>query len=80
MNRISKLEERNKAETIAPSDCFTSAAQTLHANPSSLSREEQFKELVKAKIFKGLDDIATGRIVSQEEFHAEIKGRGLRKL
>jgi hypothetical protein len=38
------------------------------------------RDLVKAKIAKGLDDIAIGRTVSREEFLAEIKERRFKQI
>lgn len=79
MNRDFKLEDRHKVETIVDSGHIANAAEVLRADPQRIEREEQFKDLIKAKISKGLNDIADGHIVSQEEFLAQIKGRSFRK-
>jgi putative addiction module CopG family antidote len=70
-----KAEDQQKAEALVSSGHFSSVAEVLHEGLHRLEREEQYKDLVKAKIAKGLEDIAAGRTVSREEFLAEIKER-----
>jgi predicted transcriptional regulator len=45
------------------------------ANVPTLQEEERWTAYAKAKIATGLEDIAAGRTISQEEFIAEIKAR-----
>jgi len=70
-----KSEDQQKAEAMVSSGRFASVEEVLHAGLQRLEREEQYKDLVKTKIAKGLEDIAAGRTVSREEFLAEIKER-----
>jgi predicted transcriptional regulator len=48
---------------------------TTHTNPRNLEEAERLKAYAKAKIARGLEDIAAGRTISEEEFLAEIKAR-----
>ena len=70
-----KSEDQQKAEAMVSSGRFASVEEVLHAGLQRLEREEQYKDLVKTKIAKGLEDVAAGRTVSREEFLAEIKER-----
>ena len=70
-----KPEDQQKAEAMVSSGRFASVEEVLHAGLQRLEREEQYKDLVKTKIAKGLEDVAAGRTVSREEFLAEIKER-----
>jgi antitoxin ParD1/3/4 len=54
---------------------YSSASELVRASLRKLEEEERWKAYAKAKIAKGLDDIAAGRTVSQEDFLAEIKSR-----
>ena len=70
-----KSEDQQKAEAMVSSGRFASVEEVLHTAVQNLDREEQYKNLVKTKIAKGLEDVAAGRTVSREEFLAEIKER-----
>ena len=70
-----KSEDQQKAEAMVSSGRYASVEEVLHAALHNLEREEQYKNLVKTKIAKGLEDVAAGRTVSREEFLAEIKER-----
>ena len=70
-----KPEDQQKAEALVSSGRFASVEEVLHTAVQNLDREEQYKNLVKTKIAKGLEDVAAGRTVSREEFLAEIKER-----
>jgi predicted transcriptional regulator len=48
---------------------------TIPTNPRELEEEDGWKAYAKAKITKGLADIAAGQTVSREEFLAEIEER-----
>ena len=54
---------------------YNSASEVIRASLRKFEEEERWKAYAKAKIAKGLDDIAAGRTVSREEFLAEIKQR-----
>jgi len=70
-----KSEDQQKAEAMVSSGRFASVEEVLHTAVQNLDREEHYKNLVKTKIAKGLEDVAAGRTVSREEFLAEIKER-----
>ena len=61
-----------KAEKVVSSGPFGGEGKVPHVG---LLR----RDLVKTKIAKGLEDIATDRTVSREEFLAEIKERQLNR-
>jgi antitoxin ParD1/3/4 len=58
---------------------YSSASELVRASLRKLEEEERWKKYAKAKIAKGLDDLAAGRTVSGEDFLAEIKERRRKK-
>ena len=54
---------------------YNSASELVRASLRKLEEEERWKEYAKAKIAKGLEDIAAGRVVSREEFIANMDAR-----
>jgi predicted transcriptional regulator len=67
-----------KADKAVNSGHFSDEEKVPHVG--LLKRETQYRDLVTTKIAKGLEDIATGRTVSREEFLAEIKERRLNRI
>jgi Arc/MetJ-type ribon-helix-helix transcriptional regulator len=66
-------EDQQKAEAMVSSGRFASVEEVLHADLQNLEREERYRNLVKAKIAKGLEDVAARCTLSRQEFLAEIK-------
>lgn len=66
--------EKFVEETVATGR-YSSASEVVRASLRKLEEEERWKAYAKAKIAKGLEDIAAGRIVTSEEFLAEIAAR-----
>ena len=58
---------------------YSSASELVRASLRKLEEEERWKAYARAKIAKGLEDLAAGRTVSGEEFLAEIKERRRKK-
>jgi len=54
---------------------YSSASEVVRASLRKLEEEERWKEYAKAKIAKGLADIAAGRTISREDFLAEVEER-----
>jgi len=54
---------------------YSSASEVVRASLRKLEEEERWKEYAKAKIAKGLADIAAGRTISREDFLAEVNER-----
>ena len=54
---------------------YNSASEVVRASLRRMEEEERWKMYAKAKIAKGMDDIAAGRTISSEQFVAEIKER-----
>jgi antitoxin ParD1/3/4 len=54
---------------------YSSASEVVRASLRKLQEEERWKEYAKAKIARGLDDLAAGRVISRESFLAEIAER-----
>jgi len=58
---------------------YSSASEVVRASLHKLQEEERWKAYAKAKIAKGLEDVAAGRVVSREDFLEEIKQRRRKK-
>jgi antitoxin ParD1/3/4 len=54
---------------------YSSASEVVRASLRKLEEEERWKEYARAKIQRGLDDVAAGRVVSSKEFKANIAAR-----
>ncbi len=54
---------------------YSSASEVVRASLRQMEEEERWKMYAKAKIAKGMDDIAADRTISSEQFLAEIKER-----
>lgn len=58
---------------------YNSASEVVRASLHKLEEEERWKQYAKAKIAKGLEDVAAGRMISSEDFLEEIKQRRRKK-
>jgi antitoxin ParD1/3/4 len=58
---------------------YSSASEVVRVSLRKLEEEERWKAYAKAKIAKGLEDLASGRTVSGEDFLAELKERHRKK-
>ena len=62
------------ADAVA-SGLYTSPDEVIGASLDQLEEAESWKNYAKAKIAKGLDDLAAGRTITREEFLARISAR-----
>ncbi len=58
---------------------YASASELVRASLRNLEEEERLKAHIRAKIQRGLDDQAAGRVTSREQLLAELKGRRRKK-
>jgi antitoxin ParD1/3/4 len=70
--------EKFVEETVATGR-YNSASEVVRASLRKLEEEENWKAYAKAKITKGLEDVAAGRMISREDFLKEIKDRRRKK-
>lgn len=54
---------------------FDSASDVVRESLRKLQEEENWKAYAKAKIAKGMEDVAAGRIVTEEQFLEDLKKR-----
>jgi len=54
---------------------YNSASEVIRASLRRFEEEENWKEYAKAKIAKGLEDVAAGRIVTEEQFLEDLRQR-----
>ena len=66
--------EKFVAETVA-SGRFRSASEVVRNSLRIMEEEERWKTYARAKIAKGLEDVAAGRVVSKEQLLAQLKER-----
>lgn len=66
--------EKFVAEAVA-SGRFRSASEVVRNSLRIMEEEERWKSYARAKIAKGLEDVAAGRVVSREQLLAQLKER-----
>lgn len=66
--------ERFVAEAVA-SGRFRSASEVVRNSLRIMEEEERWKTYARAKIAKGLEDVAAGRVVSKTQLLAQLKER-----
>ena len=66
--------EKFVADTVATGR-YNSASEVVREGLRKLEEEENWKEYAKAKIAQGLEDVAAGRIVTEEQFLEDLKQR-----
>lgn len=66
--------EKFVAEAVA-SGRFRSASEVVRNSLRIMEEEERWKNYARAKIAKGLEDVAAGRVVSKEQLLAQLKNR-----
>ena len=66
--------EKFIAEAVA-SGRFRSASEVVRNSLRIMEEEERWKSYARAKIAKGLEDVAAGRVVSKEQLLAQLKNR-----
>lgn len=65
--------EKFVEETVA-SGRYSSASEVVRVSLRKFQEEERWKAYVKEKIAKGMEDIAAGRVVTEEEFLKNLEG------
>ncbi len=66
--------EKFVADTVATGR-YNSASEVVREGLRKLEEEENWKEYAKAKIAKGLEDVAAGRIVTEEQLLQDLRQR-----
>lgn len=54
---------------------YSSASEVVRASLRRMEEEERWKAYAKAKIARGLEDIAAGKSISRDKFLAEVTKR-----
>jgi antitoxin ParD1/3/4 len=66
--------EKFVEETVATGR-YASASEVVRASLRNLEEDERLKSHIRAKIQRGLDDVAAGRLTSREQLLSELKTR-----
>lgn len=69
-------EDQNRAEKLIDSGRFSSIEELLHAGLQALDDDEVWRQYAQARIERGINDITEGRVISGDDFLAQLrKGR-----
>jgi antitoxin ParD1/3/4 len=70
--------EKFVEETVATGR-YNSASEVVREGLRKLEEEENWKAYAKEKIAKGLEDVAAGRIVTEEQLLEDLKKRRVKR-